>query len=53
MGVPCQHIADYYQRAWAAHHCIAFNLLRHGYRAWAEGNAKYDPAGNNLYGSLT
>lgn len=46
-AVPCTHIADYYQRKWEQQKCIAYNLLRHGYRQWAEGRAT-DPA-NNLY----
>jgi hypothetical protein len=49
--VPCAHIADYYERRWQAHHCIAFNLLRFGYRQWAEGRARYSERGNNLFGS--
>lgn len=36
VSVPCQHIADYYQQAWEGHKCIAYNLLRQGYRAWAD-----------------
>lgn len=47
--VPCLHIADYYQRAWEKQKCIAYNLLRHGYRQWAEGRAEGNKA-NNLYG---
>lgn len=46
-AVPCQHIADYYQLKWEGHKCIAYNLLRHGYKAWAKGNVT-NPA-NNLY----
>jgi hypothetical protein len=49
ISVPCQHIADYYQRRWENHKCIAFNLLRHGYRQWAEGRVNSDFP-NNLYG---
>ena len=48
MSAPCAHIADYYQLRWEQHHCIAFNILRWGYRQWAEGRAT-DPA-NNLFG---
>lgn len=48
VAVPCLHIAEFYQRQWEGHKCIAYNLLRHGYRQWAEGRAT-DPA-NNLYG---
>jgi len=48
--VPCAHIADYYRVKWEARPCIAFNLLRYGYRQWARG-AKLSP-GNNLFGSL-
>lgn len=47
-SVPCSHIAEYYQRRWEAHKCIAFNLLRHGYRQWSEGRV-LDPAVNNLF----
>lgn len=49
--VPCRHIADYYPQRWEAQKCIAFNLLRHGYRQWAEGRAVNPP--NNLYGPAT
>lgn len=49
--VPCAHIADYYQRRWEQQKCIGYNLLRHGYRQWAEGRATYHPQGNNLYGA--
>jgi hypothetical protein len=45
-SVPCQHIADYYQLKWEGHYCIAYNLLRHGYRQWAEGKPN---EWNNLY----
>lgn len=44
--VPCQHIADYYNQLWEAHHCIAWNLLRRGYTQWAIGNPE---TLNNLY----
>lgn len=43
---PCMHIAEYYQRRWEQHKCIAFNLLRQGYRQWAEGRPNN---ANNLY----
>lgn len=46
--VPCQHIADYYQRKWEEQHCIGFNLLRHGYAACAAGRDTLGEA-NNLY----
>lgn len=47
-AVPCQHIADFYQRKWENHHCIAWQALRLGYREWASGNVS-DPTINNLY----
>lgn len=47
-AVPCLHIAEYYQLKWEAHKCIAWNLLRRGYREWAEGRV-VDPQVNNLY----
>lgn len=52
-ATPCAHIAAYYQRRWEAHHCIGFNLLRHGYRQWAEGRVKIEDieGWNNLYPS--
>lgn len=46
--VPCLHIADYYQSRWEEHHCIAYNVLRHGYRQCAEGR-HYNKPDNNLY----
>ena len=46
MSIPCAHIADFYQHKWEAHHCIAFNMLRHGYRQCAEGR---QDSHNNLY----
>jgi hypothetical protein len=46
--VPCQHIADYYDRLWASHHCIAWNLLRRGYGQWAAG--RIERGANNLFG---
>lgn len=45
---PCAHIADYYDAKQAEHQCIGHNLLRHGYRQWAEGRVD-DPTTNNLY----
>lgn len=45
--VPCQHIADYYERRWQDHKCIGWNLLRRGYRQWSAGLV--EPF-NNLYG---
>lgn len=53
VAVPCQHIADYYQRMWEMQKCIAYNLLRHGYRQWSEGRAKYEAHGNNLFEGIT
>lgn len=35
--VPCAHIADYYQRLWEGHKCLAWQLLRRGYRQAATG----------------
>ena len=46
--VPCQHIADYYQLKWEEHKCLAWNLLRKGYRQWAAG--RIERGTNNLYG---
>lgn len=46
--VPCAHIADYYDRMQNKRRCIAFNLLRRGYRQWAVGGG-IDPE-NNLFG---
>jgi hypothetical protein len=46
--VPCMHIADYYQYRWENHKCIAYNMLRHGYRQWATGYVR-DYRVNNLY----
>lgn len=48
--VPCQHIADFYQRQWEAHKCIGWNLLRRGYAAWASGTVTLkDATENNLF----
>lgn len=51
VAIPCQHIADYYQRAWENHKCIANNLLRHGYNKWARGAVKVEDVDgwNNLF----
>jgi len=49
---PCQHIADFYQVMWEKQPCIGYNMLRHGYRAWANGRAierSHGMAANNLY----
>ncbi len=46
--VPCQHIADYYPNKWLNHPCIAYNLLRQGYKAWADINLPIHYH-NNLY----
>ena len=35
--VPCEHIADYYNMRWTEHRCLAWQLLRHGYRQWSAG----------------
>lgn len=43
----CAHIADYYHQRWEGHKCIGFNLLRHGYRQWANGRLSI--TGNNLF----
>lgn len=48
-AVPCAHVADYYDRRQQEHHCIGHNLLRHGYRLWAEGRVT-NPEVNNLFG---
>ena len=45
--VPCQHIADWYQRQWEARPCLASNLLRWGYKGWASGRVAVPM--NNLY----
>jgi len=43
----CAHIADYYDTLWKSHMCIAWNLLRRGYKQWSKG---FVEAGfNNLY----
>jgi hypothetical protein len=47
-AVPCQHIADYYEWRWKRHKCIAWNLLRIGYRQWAAGLVMTRHL-NNLY----
>ena len=52
MAVPCAHIADHYDRLWQERPSIGSNLLRHGYRQWAEGRAVLSVDGkawNNLY----
>jgi len=52
--VPCAHIADFYETQWLAGPSIGTNLLRIGYRQWAEGRAELSVNGipaNNLYGS--
>lgn len=45
---PVNHIAEYYQRKWEQHKCIAWNLLRRGYKEWANGTVK-DRTVNNLF----
>ncbi|WP_234053707.1 MULTISPECIES: hypothetical protein [unclassified Xanthobacter] len=50
--VPCAHIADWYDASWQANPSIGANLLRHGYRQWAEGRPTVEVAGveaNTLY----
>lgn len=42
----CEHIARYYDHKWLNHMCLAWNLLRRGYRQWSLG--RIEP-GNNLY----
>lgn len=44
----CDHVRAYYQYHWERRPCIAFNLLRWGYRQWAEGLIA--PGVNNLFG---
>ena len=48
LSAPCAHIADYYQRQWEQQPCIAYNLLRQGYRQWADGRVKH--WANDLFG---
>lgn len=51
-NVPCNHIADYYQHLWENQKCIAYNILRQGYKAWSEGTAvkyAFGMEANNLY----
>lgn len=43
----CAHIAEYYQQRWLGHKCIAFNMLRRGYKQWAAG--RIEITGNNLF----
>ena len=45
--VPCSHIADYYDMLYSSKQCLAYNILRHGYRQWAKGTATHPV--NNLY----
>jgi len=45
--VPCMHIYAYYQYKWENQKCIAYNLLRRGYLAWA--SKKVISSFNNLY----
>lgn len=45
--VPCLHLYHYYNWKWEHRPCIAYNLLRRGYRQWAEGRPEEL---NNLYG---
>lgn len=46
-GIPCAHIAEFYEREQARHPCIAHNLLRRGYRQWAQGEVERPV--NNLF----
>ena len=43
---PYAHVADYYDLKWAAHKCLAWQLLRRGYRQAANGRVE---AANNLF----
>lgn len=45
--VPCAHIAAYYDVLWNAHKCLAWQLLRRGYRQWANGSIEV--GFNNLF----
>ena len=45
--VPCEHIADYYHARWTEHKCLAWQLLRHGYRQWSAG--RIERGVNNLF----
>lgn len=49
-AVPCSHIADYYQYKWITQGPqLGSNLLRIGYREWADGKQRKHHM-NNLYG---
>lgn len=45
--VPCAHIADFYQQMWEGHKCLAWQLLRKGYRQAAKGLVEAEV--NNLW----
>ncbi len=45
----CAHIADFYEREWQTRPCLAWQLLRRGYRQWADG--RIERGTNNLFGS--
>ena len=47
--VPCAHIADYYDALWVGHKCLAWQLLRRGYRQWAVGRIEEC---NNLWETI-
>lgn len=55
-AVPCAHIADYYDQCQQQKPSIGNNMLRRGYREWANGQVPYGPIWqfclqpNNLYG---
>lgn len=44
--VPVAHIADFYDRQWQAHKCLAWQLLRRGYRQLSNGRIEQ---ANNLF----
>ena len=44
--VPVAHIADYYDRRWESHKCLAWQLLRRGYRQLSAGRIE---GCNNLF----
>ena len=44
--VPVAHIADFYDQQWADHKCLAWQLLRRGYRQLSVGRIEQC---NNLF----
>lgn len=44
--VPVAHIADFYDRQWEANKCLAWQLLRRGYRQLSVGRIE---SCNNLF----